>query len=175
MRIGPIAIYYYNDIDRAIYYGWESAKSSHHTDICIDTCRYFVWLLIWAIKWVDKDILLSPNYSPISNYRTDNIIHPELKRVTDWSYKNIERDKLAIEFGYILDSLQVALWWFYNFNSFEEWMINVVNLWYDSDTNGCIYWFLAGAYYGYDAIPDRRKNNLAKVELIKEITINLSK
>ena len=173
MRIAPIALYYKDNIEDAIFYAWESVKTTHNTDICIDTAKYFIWMVIWLLSWDSKEKVLSPNYSPINNYRKDHKINPELEKITNWSYKNITEDKLWIQFGYILDSLQVALWGLYKFDSFEEGMINIVNLWYDADTNWCIYWFLAGAYYGYDNIPDRRKNKIAKPDLIKEITINL--
>ncbi len=172
MRIGSIPLYFFNNIKSAIYYAWESVKSTHNTDICIDTAKYFVWLIIGALLWESKETLLSINYSPIPNYRNNNI-NKHLKKIVDWSYKNKNKKDLWLKYWYVLDSLEVALWWFYNFDNFEEWLINIVNLWYDADTNWCIYWFLAWAYYWYDNIPDRRKDNIAKKELITKITMDL--
>lgn len=173
MRIGPIALYFLNDIESGIHYAGESVKSTHNTDICIDTAKYFVWLLIGALLWASKENLLSSDYSPLQNYRKTNNMNEYLKNVVSWSYKNKSKKELWIKYWYVLDSLEVALRWFHNFDNFEEGLINIVNLWYDADTNWCIYWFLAWAYYWYDSIPSRWKDNVAKKDLIKEITMNL--
>jgi uncharacterized protein MJ1187 len=42
----------------------------------------------------------------------------------------------------------------------------VVNLGGDSDTNACIYGFLAGAYYGYESFPEAWKQGLVEKEKI---------
>ena len=42
----------------------------------------------------------------------------------------------------------------------------VVNLGGDSDTNACIYGFLAGAYYGYESFPEVWKQGLVEREKI---------
>ena len=173
MRIWPIALYYLDDIESAIFYAWESVKSTHNTDICIDTARYFVWLIIWALLWEDKEKLLSMDYSPIKDYRSKNPMNKYLKDSISWLYRDKPREELWLKYWYILDSLEVVLWWFYSFDSFEEWLLNIINLWYDADTNGCIYWFLAWAYYWYDNIPSRWKDNIAKKELILDITMRL--
>lgn len=172
MRIGPIPLAYLWNPELAIHYAWESSKSTHHTDICIDACKYYTWLIIWAMDWVDKNELLKAYYSPVNSYREEHKITEELISVVEWSYKTKNKNELIADW-YVVNSLEVALWWFYNFDSFEEWLINVVNLWYDSDTNWCIYWFLAWAYYGYENIPSRWKSTIVKKELIKDITVKL--
>lgn len=62
--------------------------------------------------------------------------------------------------GYIIHSLQVAWWAFQQYDSFEEGMLAVVNLGGDADTNGAIYGQLAGAFYGYEAIPEEWREEL---------------
>lgn len=53
----------------------------------------------------------------------------------------------------------------------EEGMIEIENLWYDADANAC----LVGAYYGYDAIPERWKTKVMNKDLIEGIAIQLYK
>lgn len=48
-------------------------------------------------------------------------------------------------------------------------MIKIVNLGYDADTNACMYGYLAGAYYGYDAISERWKTKVTNKDLIMYI------
>ena len=57
--------------------------------------------------------------------------------------------------GWAVSTLQAALWAFETTSSFEEGMIAAVNLGGDADSIGAVYGQIAGAYYGYDAIPER--------------------
>ena len=66
--------------------------------------------------------------------------------------------------GYVVKSLEAALWAFYKSNSFEEGCLLAVNLGEDADTTGAIYGQLAGAYYGFNDIPDKWRKELAETE-----------
>lgn len=57
--------------------------------------------------------------------------------------------------GWCVDSLTAAMWAFNATNTFEDGMIAAVNLGGDSDSIGAVYGQIAGAYYGFDAIPER--------------------
>lgn len=57
--------------------------------------------------------------------------------------------------GWCVDSLNAAMWAFNTTKTFEDGMIAAVNLGGDSDSIGAIYGQIAGAYYGFDAIPER--------------------
>ncbi|WP_243153002.1 ADP-ribosylglycohydrolase family protein [Sporotomaculum syntrophicum] len=70
----------------------------------------------------------------------------------DIEFWHIERLKPS---GYTVDSLACALWCFFRSNSFEEAVINAVNLGNDADTIGAITGGLAGVYWGYMGIPER--------------------
>ena len=55
--------------------------------------------------------------------------------------------------GYVVDTLEAAVWSLANTGSFADALLKAVNLGYDTDTVGAICGGLAGLYYGYDAIP----------------------
>ena len=57
--------------------------------------------------------------------------------------------------GWVVSTLHAALWAFEITSTFEDGMIASVNLGGDSDSIGAVYGQIAGAYYGYDAIPER--------------------
>ena len=65
------------------------------------------------------------------------------------------------------------MWGLINFDSFLYGMLGVLGLGGDADTNAAIYGQLAGAYYGYDLIPDEWKNEVYLAEDIKKIADNL--
>jgi len=64
--------------------------------------------------------------------------------------------------GYVVDSMKCAVTAaFWNAESFEEAIIAAANMGGDADTIAAITGGLAGAYYGYDAIPERWIRELA--------------
>ena len=57
--------------------------------------------------------------------------------------------------GWCVSTLQAALWAFQSTDSFEDALISAVNLGGDADSIGAVCGQIAGAYYGYSAIPER--------------------
>ena len=172
MRIWPVPLFYFKEPEEALFYAWESSKSTHYTDLCIDSCIYYTWLILWAMNWVSKKELLTPYYSPIKDYWKNRKIADILKPIVEWSYK--EKDSYEIKpSGYVVETLETALWWFYKAEDFKDWMELVINLWWDADTTACIYWYLAWAYYGYDKIPQSRRDWLVQWDRIERIAKKL--
>ena len=68
--------------------------------------------------------------------------------------KELKRE-LVDNSGWSVSTLQAALWAFNTTESFEEGLIAAVNLGGDSDSIGAVFGQIAGAYYGFDAIPER--------------------
>lgn len=168
MRIWPIPLFYFEDPEKALFYAWESSKSTHHTDLCIDSCIYYTWLILWAMNWASKKELMTPYYSPVKDYWKNHKIADKLKPIVEWSYKLKDRYQINPS-GYVVDTLETALRWFWMSESFKDWLEKVVNLWWDADTTWCIYWYLAWAYYWYDNIPERWKEWLAERGRIEEV------
>ena len=69
--------------------------------------------------------------------------------------------------GYVVRSLEAALWAFRKSGSFKEGCLLAVNLGDDADTTGAVYGQLAGAYYGEQGIPETWRSKLAHQELIR--------
>ena len=175
MRIWPVPLYYYySNPEKALYYAWESSKATHHTDLCIGSCMYYTWLIIWAMNWVSKKELLSPYYSPVKSYRKTHELAEALQPIIEWSYTKKDRYQINPSW-YVVESLETALWGFYHSESFKDWLEKVVNLWGDADTTWCIYWYLAWAYYGYDSIPKEWVDSLVDKDRIADFAERLYK
>lgn len=56
--------------------------------------------------------------------------------------------------GYVIDTLEAALWCFLNADSYSEAVLTAVNLGEDTDTTGAVTGGLAGIYYGIESIPE---------------------
>ena len=68
--------------------------------------------------------------------------------------------------GYVVHSLEAALWCFFKHQTFEGAVLEAVNLGNDTDTIAFITGTMAGMYYGMSNIPERWINALAAKEKI---------
>lgn len=68
------------------------------------------------------------------------------------SFKHKTREQIKSS-GYVVDTLEAALWAFYNTDTFYDGLVLAINLGDDSDTVGAVYGQIAGAYYGEFNIP----------------------
>jgi ADP-ribosylglycohydrolase len=71
--------------------------------------------------------------------------------------------------GYIVNTLEAAVWCLLTTNSYHDAVLKAVNLGDDTDTVAAITGGLAGALYGYDAIPEKWCNTLIKREYIESL------
>ena len=73
--------------------------------------------------------------------------------------------------GYVVDTLEAAIWCLIQTDSFEEALIMAVNLGDDTDTVGAVTGGLAGLYYGYEKIPQEWLDALQKKDMIEKYII----
>lgn len=71
--------------------------------------------------------------------------------------------------GYVVYTLEAAIWCLVNSSSYEEVILKAVNLGDDTDTVAAITGGLAGLYYGYDNIPHKWRSKLQKREWIESL------
>lgn len=76
--------------------------------------------------------------------------------------------------GYVVDSMEAAIWCLINTDSYKECMLKAVNLGDDTDTVAAIAGGLAGLYYGYEAIPKEWLSVIKKREWIEEMCAKIS-
>ncbi|MFE5317326.1 ADP-ribosylglycohydrolase family protein [Paenibacillus sp. NPDC056579] len=153
MRLAPVPMYYAANAQEAITRSGDSSLTTHGSIIAVDACRYFGGLLAGALQGAGKEELLSSLYSPVPDLWKRRRLVPEISEVADGSFKSKQPPEIQGS-GYVVRSLEAALWAFYNSSSFEEGCLMAVNLGDDADTTGAIYGQLAGAYYGVNGIPE---------------------
>jgi ADP-ribosylglycohydrolase len=78
---------------------------------------------------------------------------------------DLPRDKVSSS-GYVVDTLEAALWCLLRSSSFEECVLSAVNLGRDTDTVGAVAGGLAGLLWGKEAIPGVWLETLVRKELI---------
>lgn len=167
MRLAPVPLAFSQDWKLSIDKSGESSKTTHGTQVCIDACRYLGGLIAGAANGSSKEELLSPNYYPDTNN-----LSLEISEVATGSFK--DKDPPEIKgLGYVVKSLEAALWSFYSTTTFKEGALKAVNLGDDADTTGAVYGQLAGAYYGIDGIPLKWWETVAYHDVIKNYSDKL--
>lgn len=172
MRLAPVPLFYAEQPEEAIAKCADSSRTTHAVPTTIDACRYLGALIVGAIQGASKEELLADHYNPIPNYWHQHPLAPEIAEIAKGSFKHRQPPEIQGS-GYVVKSLEAALWAFYNSNSFGEGCLLAVNLGDDADTTGAVYGQLAGAFYGETGIPSEWRSRLAYRELIESLAEKL--
>jgi ADP-ribosyl-[dinitrogen reductase] hydrolase len=154
MRLAPVSLAFASDAESAIALAGESSLTTHGARTCVDACRYLAGLIVGALLGESKSKLLSRRYTPVPGLWERLPLAPEIDEVAAGSFLRRGPPEI-VGSGYVVKSLEAALWAFARSESFEEGALLAVNLGNDSDTTGAVYGQLAGAYYGVGGIPER--------------------
>lgn len=173
MRLAPVPLFFAHNPTEAIEKSGDSSRTTHAATTAVDACRYLGALLVGAVNGVSREELLSECYSPISGYWEKNPLVEEINEIAMGSFKHREPPEIKGT-GYVVKSLEAALWAFYHSHSFREGCLLAVNLGDDADTTGAVYGQLAGAYYGEQGIPQSWLEQLAYRDLIGSLAEQLS-
>ena len=165
MRLAPVPMFFAADPEKAIRMSAESSKTTHGAKACLDACRYFGGLIVGALQGKSKDQLLSDSYTPASGIWKHEPLSDKIQEIAGGSFKQKEPPEI-IGSGYVVQSLEAALWAFYKSETFAEGCLLAVNLGNDADTTGAIFGQLAGAYYGFSGIPYEWYECIAHLDLI---------
>lgn len=95
----------------------------------------------------------------------------QYKSIEDWHGKTGGQIKSS---GWVVDTLECALWAFFKYDSWREGVLAVVNLGGDADTAGAVYGGLAGCFYGIESIPEEWRDKMVRKDFIGEIAQSLS-
>ena len=95
-------------------------------------------------------------------------------RVTDGQIASVAVDAIRSG-GYVLETLEAALWCFLNSSSYPEAVLKAVNLGEDTDTTAAVTGGLAGIYYGVENIPSDWLSQIARKNDIINLSVRLEK
>lgn len=159
MRLAPIPMFYRKDPELAAHYAGESSRTTHQALEAIEACQVYARMIAAALEGQDKEEILSATGAVDS--LSDNI-----RRIALGSYQSLKREEVQST-GYVVHSLEAALWCFYHSSDFREGALLAVNLGDDTDTVAAIYGQLAGAHYGVEAIPRDWRDMIVMRDIIE--------
>ena len=163
MRLAPVPLFYAADAAQAITISGDSSRTTHGAAACVDACRYLGGLIVGALRGATKEALLAPLYHPVPGAMWQ--LDPPIATIAAGSFAHKSPPAIRGS-GYVVESLEAALWAFHQAETFDAGCLLAVNLGYDADTTAAVYGQLAGAYYGAAAIPATWRDRLAHGDLI---------
>lgn len=153
MRLAPIPMYFFPNLEAVERFAVDSSRTTHGAEECIDACRLFARILCRAFLGRSKDEVLLGD--------ADSFVAGEcVTAIARGSY----REKLEAEIhgsGYVVQSLEAALWVFARTHNFADAILMAANLGDDADTTAAVCGQIAGAYYGESKIPSHWLERLA--------------
>ncbi len=170
MRLAPVPIahadLYPDNIEELSRLADESSLPTHASEQCRSACRYLATVLTAFLRGEDRRTVLSPNWKPLQILNDIKPLHPLIQEVAEGGFRH--RQPPAIEgSGWVVKSLEAALWAFHDAGSFEEAVLRAVNLGDDADTTGAICGQLAGACWGETNIPGSLRSGLARMDMLE--------
>ena len=164
MRLAPIPMYYALSMDEAVENAARSSATTHAAVEAVSACRFMAAIIVRALWGADKEEILAP---AVTEGLSDAV-----RSVAFGSFRIFSPPHIRGS-GYVVESLEAALWAFHNSDNFADGACLAVNLGEDSDTTGAVYGQIAGAYYGASAIPSHWIEVLAHRNLITDFADQL--
>ena len=135
---------FYADHGRAEYWAMKIGQMTHAGFKSTEACILYSRMV---------NLLTASESQPQDNMTPREFLAEHCEAVAEYAAAVKARNVRPAPGGYVVDSMRIAVGTMANTDSFEQAVIEAVNLGGDADTNGAITGGLAGAWYGYDAIP----------------------
>lgn len=166
MRILPVCLYYYErqkrvctSDDEAIY-GVHAAAALTHDHLRSNMCCGMYFFMVKSILDGDGSLRerLQNGIDRGCRYYARDLGNlgelAYLERIQHLDVFEEVQEREIRSSGYVIDSIEAAVWCLITTESFRECLLRAVNLGDDTDTVAAIAGGLAGLYYGYEAIPE---------------------
>jgi ADP-ribosyl-[dinitrogen reductase] hydrolase len=168
MRLAPIPMYFFSDRELALKRSADSARTTHGAPECIDASKLFGAILHRALGGADKDAVLGGH-----GVSDAEISSASVRSIAKGTY--LQKSEVDIRgTGYVVDSLEAALWCFATTTSFKSAILKAANLGDDADTTAAICGQVAGAFYGIAGIPKGWLDVLAMADEIRSLAGQLA-
>ena len=171
MRILPLAYYIHgkNIYDDEEIYNLvrELSSITHAHEISIMACYIYVKFAIYLLEQRS----IGEAYNEIQNldygYFDEEVV-VLFRRIIDQNLGDVPRVDIKST-GYVVDTLEAALWVFLHSEDYNSSILEAVNLGDDTDTVGAVVGGLLGIYYGMDSIKKEWLDALIKKDYIVDM------
>lgn len=170
MRLAPVPLVYASLLDERldvlVARLVESSRPTHASPQCLSACAYFGVVLAGLLHGRPREDVLAPDWPGLRRLSEIHPLHPEVAAVAAGSFRRKSPPEIRGG-GYVVHSLEAALWAFHDAKDFREAVLRAVNLGDDADTTGAVCGQLAGAHWGEGGIPPSWLQDLAGRPLLE--------
>lgn len=164
MRLAPVSMFGFRSPELIPKLAADSSRTTHGAAEAIECCQLLAILIYRCLSGHPKQGLLTE--------LGHQFYQASVRALSEGAFSSKAYSELKGS-GYCVQSLEAALWCFFNTESFAEAVLAAVNLGDDADTTGAITGQLAGAYYGASAVPAEWVSQLAMREDIEALASRL--
>ncbi|RBP14046.1 ADP-ribosyl-[dinitrogen reductase] hydrolase [Roseiarcus fermentans] len=152
MRLAPVALAAAGDPRKAAALARAQSEVTHAAPECLDAAEALALVLAAGIAGEGKGALDAAAGAAFSAAK--------VRAIAAGSWRGKRRATIRSS-GYVIDTLEAALWAVSESDTFEAAVLLAVNLGDDADTVGAVAGQIAGAVWGLDAIPERWRRQIA--------------
>lgn len=165
MRLAPVPLFFFPDEDAIIKYSGESSQTTHGHPESVFASRLFGRIIFLALSGKNKNEILF-------DHVPENDAPEHIRQIAQGDYKNKKENEIESTF-FAAKCLEAALWCFFHTDNFKDAILKAANLGGDADSTAAVCGQLAGAFYGFDDIPEDWVNTLVKKDMILEMAERL--
>jgi ADP-ribosyl-[dinitrogen reductase] hydrolase len=145
MRCAPVALRFRTNRERLITASRDTARITHADRRCQDAAV--------AVNCMIAHLLNGGELRDLPAAILPHVGDPDVVNALD-RVRTLPVEKVRSG-GFVIDTMQAAIWSVLQTSSLEEAVITAVSLGADTDTTGAVAGAIAGAAYGASAIPER--------------------
>lgn len=186
MRISPLVFYLQKHFgsnafenNKAFEIVHNVSRLTHAHPIALIGCDIYIAVLLKLLNGSEKNAALTEVYEQIRKYVSKNkdfeYAFAQYQRLGDSGFSSLPENKISSK-GYVVDTLEAALWSFLTTDSYRDCILKILNLGNDTDTIGAVAGALAGIYYDGQKekdIPEDWINDLQGKDLLDNAIKNL--
>ncbi len=164
MRLAPVPVFFFPDEAAAVEHAAASCRATHGAAECVEATSLFAAILVRTLSGASKTDLLvqAPGF----------LQSEKIAAIARGDYLSKHESQVQGS-GYVVESLEAALWSFAQTETFEAAILRAANLGDDADTTAAVCGQVAGAYYGESAIPARWLERLTMAAHIRGLADRL--
>ena len=178
MRILPLLFYM---SDRPVSERFELTRQvssiTHGHIRSVISCFYYLEFAKQILEGKDKYKIYSNMQTVIAGHLSGLLIDPPeivvFDRLLKHDISRLPEEEIQSS-GYVLHTLEAAVWCLLTTGSYSEAVLRAVNLGRDTDTTAAVTGGLAGLLYGYDAIPEEWVTQIARKDDISNLAERLA-
>ena len=179
MRILPL-LFYIRDLELEKRYEIiKDVSSLTHGHIrSVIACFYYLEFALELLKGSNKQTAYANTAGTVADFlKSKQILQSEIKLFAPLLEEDITKQHVDSipSSGYVLSTLKASVFCFLKTENYSDAVLMAVNLGSDTDTTAAVTGGLAGLYYGFEAIPEKWRNEIKKSKNIYSLCDRLSK